>query len=456
MNKIYSIFLALSIFNITSSFAQHITIKISGVTEKAVLFQLEGVKTNKIDSVISSDGTYQFSLKNKNNGFYRLQLDNKHWIDFINDGKDVKIKTDYNRISALSADKVDNLKVIQSESNKLYFEFIKINKAYKTKTELLDIILANYPKDDNYYTTTQNKLLEIQYKYRQFVKITSQKKPKTFIARYIKSAQLPIIDIDIPVKEQLTYFKNHSLGNIDFNDDELIHSDLFTNKSIEYLTYYRNPRMPKALLEKEFIKAVDTLLNKAKVNEFVYQQMVEYLIDGFRKFGFEKPLDYIVDNYVIKDNICLDLKLESSLQRRITQASVFKIGKTVPNIVSFNSKGKKIDLNKINGKKILILFYASWCPHCKEIVPEISRLYKKQKENNTEVLAISVDTNKTDWINFVKANKLNWINVSDLKGWYGKAANDYYLYATPTMFLVDKNKKVLAKPSTIEELRQWF
>ena len=51
-------------------------------------------------------------------------------------------------------------------------------------------------------------------------------------------------------------------------------------------------------------------------------------------------------------------------------------------------------------------------------------------------------------------NMNEWMNVCDLKGWDGKAATDYFIYATPTMFLVDKNRKLIAMPKTIEELKK--
>ena len=280
--------------------------------------------------------------------------------------------------------------------------------------------------------------------------------PNSFIARYVRSAQLPIIETDLPLDEQLTFLKTHTLYNVNFYDDGLIYSDAFTNKTIEYLTYYRNPQLPLELLEKEFMIAVDSILTKAKVNSIVYQHIVEYLIDGFRKFGFDQSIDYIVENYVIKDDLCLDAKLESSIDRRINQARNFKIGNTVPNIVLSDSSGNQIELNKINADKTLIIYYASWCAHCQTIVPQVFDLYKNQQEKKFEVLAVSIDTSRIDWLSFVRINKLDWINVSDLEGWNGHASMDYYIYATPTMFLVDKQLKLIAKPSSIEELYNWF
>ncbi len=432
-----------------SSFAQKVTITINNSPNKAILFQLEGEKASKIDSVISQNEIFQFDLNGKHNGFYRLQIDNKHWVDFINDGNNIEISTDYNNF-------LENFVVVSSTSNKLYYEFLKLNKSYKTKNELLNIILTHYPKDDNFYNITRDKLLDIQKEYRQFVEVTSQEKPNSFIARYIKSAQLPIINISIPTREQIAFLKSHSLDNVNFNDFEMIYSNLYANKSIEYLTYFRNQQLPKPLLEKEFMKAVDSLLNKAKVNELVYKHMTEYLIDGFTKFGFDSIINYIVDNYVIKDDLCLDAKVESTIQKRIDQAKNFKIGSTVPDIILPDLDGNEIILSLLKSEKTLILFYASWCPHCKTTITELIKLYNKQKVKNIEVLAISLDEKRDDWSNLIKEYKLNWLNVSDLKGWNVKATTDYYIYATPTMFFVDKNLKIISKPISNSEISNLF
>lgn len=448
--------LLIILFTPRTSLAQPISIDVNNIKDKkALLSSLEGEKVSIIDSVFSTeDGKFKFSLEKHPFGFYRLTFTNNRWIDIVYDNEETEIEADANNIPALPAGGSESLRVIESESNKIYYEFVKLNRAYKTKTELLQLILARYPKDDDYYQTTKSKLIQLQEDYLNFVNMTAQTNPKSFIARYVRTSQLPVVDTEIPLDKQLVYLKSHALDNVNFYDADLIYSDAFTNKTIEYLTYYRNPQLPLDLLDKEFNSAVDSILNKAKVNSVVYQHIVEYLLDGFKKFGFDNVLNYIVENYVIKDDLCLDQKLTAALDKRIEQNKRFKVGVTVPNIVITDITGKTIELNKIEADKTLIIFYASWCPHCQTLLPQINELYKSQKEKKFEVLAISIDTLKSDWQNFVRNNNLNnWINACDLKGWDGNAATDYFIYATPTMFLFDKKLKLIGVPKSSEDIK---
>jgi len=451
IKKIFIATVYLIIFINPNIVSQSASFEIKGLAEsKGTISFLRGETSYKLDTVSAKYPgifTYTFNKDKNHSGFYRLTFGKNKWLDFVYDKDDIEIITSSENI-------FDSLKIKKSESNKLYFSFIKLNKEYKTKSELLLLMLARYPKDDDFYDVIKGKLINLQTEYFNFVNETSQTNPNSFIAKYIKSAQLAITDINLPAEKQLSYLKSHALDYVDFSNSDLMFSDAFTNKSIEYLTYYRNPQLPKELLEKEFSVAVDTILNKAKVNSFVYKQVTEYLVDGFRKFGFDYVIDYIVDNYVIKDDLCLDSKLTTSIQRRMDQAKNLKIGAIAANIKMPDENGKQIDMSKIEAKKILVIFYASWCPHCNELLPQISELYNNTKERSFEVIAISIDTNKTDWMNFITRNKFKWINACDLKGWSSPAANEYYLYATPSLFVIDNQRKIIAKPYLIEDIKK--
>ena len=141
--------------SVNFSFAQIITVRVNNFVEKkAALSSLSGEKISFIDSLsINHKSEIEYNLSNNHPGIYRLTLNNNpslqsrtetSWLDFIYDTDDVEIETDANNI-------LDSLKVIQSESNKIYYEFIKLNKEYKTKSELLQLILARYPQNDDFH-----------------------------------------------------------------------------------------------------------------------------------------------------------------------------------------------------------------------------------------------------------------------------------------------------------------
>ncbi len=447
MNNNFLVKVLIFSFLFTPLYAQSLQLTIKNIgTGSAKIQSRQGEKVTLLDSITSNEKvSFSFSFKDKkyHHGFYRLSFTNNRAVDFIYDGSDIKLRTD---VSAI----LDSMEVVSSDCNRLYYTFIKLNKAYKTKTDLLQLLLLRYPKGDDFYKAVQIKINQLQNEYLDFVTITSQKEPQSFIARYILSASLPQVDFNQTPEAQLAFLKQHGLDYVDFADDGLRYSDAFTNKTIEYLTYYRNPQLPKELLEKEFMKGIDSIISRAKVNTLVYQHVVEYLLDGFKKFGFDNVLDYIVDNYVIKDDLCLDEKLGNTIQRRIDQNKNLPVGAVAPDFTLTDISGKPFNFYKRSKKEALLLFYASWCPHCQTIMPQINGFKKAKK--NYEVIAVSLDTNQEEWETFIEKNKLKFIHLSDLKGWDGDAANKYFIYATPTMFLIDSTNHIVAKPMTIEEL----
>ncbi|MDR3610364.1 MAG: TlpA disulfide reductase family protein [Ignavibacteriaceae bacterium] len=440
------------IFSLTGISAQTIDIKIHNLNQgKAQLSYLRSGNVVFIDSLFSTNNDFHYSFaKNAGHpGLYRLYIAGNRWIDFIIDNEDVILSTDADNI-------VDSMDVIRSESNKFYYDYINLNKQYKIKTTQLLATLDKYQKDDKNSVSASNDLNQLKEQYFNFINITSQKNAKSFVARYIRSVQLPAVDVNLSVKDQVAYQKLHYLDNINFNDDDLLYSDAFNIKSLKFITLFRNPGLPKDLLVKEFISAADTLLNKAKVNQLVYQYITGCLIDKFGELGYNEVINYIVEYYVIKDDLCLDEKLPNSIQQRIDQSKSFRVGMEVPRITLTDPAGNEIDLKDINSENTLILFYASWCPHCQKLLPKVNNLYLKQKEMKIKIFAVSLDTSRSDWLNFIRKNNYNWINVSDLKGGYGKAVRDYKIYATPAMFLVNGKKELIVIPSDIEDLKKYF
>ena len=113
-----------------------------------------------------------------------------------------------------------------------------------------------------------------------------------------------------------------------------------------------------------------------------------------------------------------------------------------PEIEIPGKNNKKIILSDINYPYTLVIFWASWCPHCMGLLPELKKIYEAQQIKKLEIFAISIDTFVVDWNNSVRNGRYRWINCTELKGWNSKTVKDYYIYSTPAMFLLDANKRI--------------
>lgn len=112
------------------------------------------------------------------------------------------------------------------------------------------------------------------------------------------------------------------------------------------------------------------------MNIFVYKQIADYLVDGFKQFGFDNVVDYIVENYVVKDDLCLDEETENSIQTRINQSKLLTVGSKAPNIILPDTSGRLFNLTDIENDNVLLLFYSSHCPHCQDMLPTFHEALK--------------------------------------------------------------------------------
>ncbi len=107
--------------------------------------------------------------------------------------------------------------------------------------------------------------------------------------------------------------------------------------------------------------------------------------------------------------------------------------------------GKTITLSSFKGKYVLVDFWASWCGPCRAENPNVVAAYEKYKNKNFTILGVSLDRARDAWVNAIKADGLNWPQVSDLKFWNSKAAQDYGVQSIPANFLVDPTGNIIAQ-----------
>jgi peroxiredoxin len=119
-----------------------------------------------------------------------------------------------------------------------------------------------------------------------------------------------------------------------------------------------------------------------------------------------------------------------------------------------DTEGKIINLSSFIGKTdyVLIDFWASWCLPCMQSMPELKQLYNKYKGSKLEVIGISLDEEANVWEKALKINKLNWIQLSDLKGWESQGAIRYAISSIPSTVLIDRKGTIIGRDLSIPEI----
>ena len=130
------------------------------------------------------------------------------------------------------------------------------------------------------------------------------------------------------------------------------------------------------------------------------------------------------------------------------------IASEVPNFILKTPKDEDLSLATIKGKYILIDFWASWCIPCRASFPGLAKLYKKYHKDGFEILGVCTSDKKDLWLKALAKDKTPWLHVFDVaeKRSYGPIATKYGVPHLPTTFLVDKDRKIVLRNASKEEL----
>lgn len=451
-----------------SSFAKDegylITVNLkSGAGKKFYLGYYFGDKQYLRDSAIA-DKTGKVIFKGNKaleGGIYMMATHDKNLMfDFVVTEQVFTLETD-------SIDYVTNMKVKGSAENELFFTYTKYTTTKGREAQKIDVQIKD-AKDKNdtaavrKFNDEYRKITADLYEYRKGI-IANH--PGSILAKIFKI----MTDIDVPPAPknekgeiidsafQYNYYRAHFFDNFDFADDRIVRTPVFHSKMETFMTKL-TPQTPECIIE-----SADMLLKQAEKGKENFKYILYWITNHYETstyMGMDKVFVHMIDNYYAKGKaFWVDETLLFKMKDRADQLRNNLIGNKAPNLTMIDTNNVYHSMYNVKSKYTLLIFWDANCGKCKEEMPKLVEFYdsinKGKKEKFFDVYAVSLTPDANDWLKYLREKKLKWLNVYDPQN-ETNFRRLYDIYSTPVLYLMDENKKIIAKRIDVNQLKDFI
>ncbi|MFD2940727.1 redoxin domain-containing protein [Flavobacterium notoginsengisoli] len=173
----------------------------------------------------------------------------------------------------------------------------------------------------------------------------------------------------------------------------------------------------------------------------------------YRNWSYRLSPEQIRQNIALLDKTQQNTTYVKELKDLALVLDGLVVGKKAPDFTANDPNGKPIRFYENLKGYTLVDFWASWCGPCRRENPNIVAAYKEFHDKGFNIVGISLDKKKENWIKGIQDDHLNWLHVSDLLFWNSAVAKLYGIRAIPGNYLVDSNGVIVAKNLQGEELQ---
>jgi thiol-disulfide isomerase/thioredoxin len=289
------------------------------------------------------------------------------------------------------------------------------------------------------------------------------------MAALLKAMKEPAYPAKLPVTKQdsidnYNEYKKHYWDGISFMDDRIIRTPFFLKKLERYYQEVISPD-PDTI-----IKDIDYKLLLARTAPEMYKFLLNWVTDEFinpRYMGQDAVFVHLFEKYHSKGlSSWLNEKQMEAISRRAYMLMANLIGEKAADLEMLNTEDKPTSLYSLDADFTVVCFWDPNCGHCKEEVPRLDSIYRASwKNHNVKIFAVltpdSKQNVKPEWLTFIKDHNLgDWVHVykskemedADYAAQRPSFRQLYDIILTPTIYLLDKEKRIIGKKLTLLQL----
>lgn len=439
--------------------------KIKGLKDTTVLlahyfgYNQQVIKdTAKVDR----DGNFIFEgKKNLPEGLYLVSLPKGKYLDIVIGNQRFSFETD-------TINLINKMKVSGSKENEEFFKFQQNMSAKFEEMKVLDM----ERRLQGLTGLASTKIKRLQVEMAKMQKDWTKQNENLLASKLIKASQEPEIpeyqgilktkaDTTAMYQFQYNYYKNHFWDNIDLSDERMIRTP-FLQKKIERYFEDLTIQQPDSI-----IKEADIVLAKTNNRETrrytVYKIASSY--ENPKVLGTDGAFVHMAEKYYIGEPDNWDTSTVRKMKERVAILKPLLIGKRFPEMYLTDTLGKEISINAVPAAYTVVFIYDPECGHCRESAPKLAKQTEVLKARNIQIVAVSVDRATDRWKKFIKEFKLGSIlNGIDIHKNPTTGKEEYYtdfkgtfdVYATPVVYILDKEKKIIAKRLPVDQIEDFL
>lgn len=431
-----------------------IELKIKGIDDSVLyLANYYGDKTILVDTAVrKGKNNYLFEGKKRlDGGIYIVVGEKKNTVfEFlISDSQYLKFDSDMDNL-------IEKMEVKGSNENSLFFDYLAYSNIQFKQLKKYQQRIKNLNPTHDSIPIINKKIEELNSDIVEYKEAIIEAYPNTFISHFFLAMKSPenANQSNTTKEDSIQAFRNykkHYWDYINFDDDRLIRTPVFHNKLDYYFKAVAHPA-PDSL-----INEIDDFLNRLNEKSELYEHSLWYLtlkFDQTNRMGYDAILVHFAENYYAKGKApWLNVGVLKNIMDEARKRSNSLIGKQGPNLVMQDLNLKPISMYSIEKNYTILYFWDPKCGHCKEETPKLIEFYKQNTEKlDLEVFAICADTNMQAMRTYITEHKLDWINVNGPRSYTQNFHELYNVYTTPFIFVLDKNKKIIAKQIKSDQL----